>query len=215
MLRRAAEAGWPILQQTAAAAVAWVIAIAVVDHESPFFAPIAAVVGLNATLGRRGSNAVRLLVGVGVGIVVGEIAVTVAGGGVWTLTAATFVAMVIAQLVDGTRIVTAQAAVSAIHLPKRVIEGGAVPIQTAPSPGPISSPVRIVPSVMLKMPGCDRSHAAFAAGQYWRAFASTARTPGMWAASPADWISDAPGQVRSCTHRNMPNVCAAAAISSD
>jgi uncharacterized membrane protein YgaE (UPF0421/DUF939 family) len=114
VLRRAAEAGWPILQQTAAAAVAWVIAVAVVDHESPFFAPVAAVVGLNATLGRRGSNAVRLLVGVAVGIVVGEIAVTVAGGGVWTLTAATFVAMVIAQLVDGARIVTAQAAVSAI-----------------------------------------------------------------------------------------------------
>ena len=29
-------------------------------------------------------------------------------------------------------------------------------------------------------------------------------TPGTWAARPAEWISDAPGQVRSCTHRNMP-----------
>ena len=32
---------------------------------------------------------------------------------------------------------------------------------------------------------------------------------------PAEWMSDAPGHVRSCTHRNMPNFWAAAAISSD
>jgi uncharacterized membrane protein YgaE (UPF0421/DUF939 family) len=113
-LRRAASAGWPILQQTAAAGIAWAVAASLLHRHSPFFAPIAAVVGLNATLGRRGANAVRLLVGVIVGIVVGELGVAVAGGGLWTLTAATFAAMVIAQLLDGARIVTAQAAVSAI-----------------------------------------------------------------------------------------------------
>jgi uncharacterized membrane protein YgaE (UPF0421/DUF939 family) len=113
-LRRTAAAGWPILQQTAAAASAWTIAVYALHRPSPFFAPIAAVVGLNATLGRRGSNAIRLLVGVLVGIVVGELAVVVAGGGVWTLTAATFIAMAAARLLDGTRIVIAQAAVSAI-----------------------------------------------------------------------------------------------------
>ena len=32
-------------------------------------------------------------------------------------------------------------------------------------------------------------------------------------AIPAEWMSDAPGQVRSWTQRNMPNFCAAAAIS--
>src|SRR4051794_23766552 len=87
-LHRTASAAWPILQQTAAAGVAWAIAVAVVDQPSPFFAPIAAVVGLNAVPGRRGSNVVRLLAGVLVGIVVGELAVAVAGGGLWTLTAA-------------------------------------------------------------------------------------------------------------------------------
>ena len=49
---------------------AWVIAKHVVDHHEPFFAPIAAVVALNAPLGERGLNAVRLLEGVVVGIVV-------------------------------------------------------------------------------------------------------------------------------------------------
>jgi uncharacterized membrane protein YgaE (UPF0421/DUF939 family) len=113
-LRRTAEELWPILQQTAAAAIAWTIAVYALHRSSPFFAPIAAVVGLNATLGRRGSNAVRLLVGVFVGIVVGELAIALAGGGVWTLAVATFVSMVIARLLDGARIVIAQAAVSAI-----------------------------------------------------------------------------------------------------
>lgn len=86
-LRRRAEAAlWPVLQQTAAAAAAWLIALQVVDHAAPFFARIAAVIGLNATLGRRGSNAVRLLLGVFVGIIVGQEAVI--GGGVGSLTPA-------------------------------------------------------------------------------------------------------------------------------
>jgi hypothetical protein len=113
-VRHAAETTWPIVQQTAAAAIAWALAVWVLHRDSPFFAPIAAVIGLNATLGRRGSNAVRLLVGVLLGITVGEVAVTVAGGGIWTLTVATFVAMVLANLLDGARIVVAQAAISAI-----------------------------------------------------------------------------------------------------
>jgi uncharacterized membrane protein YgaE (UPF0421/DUF939 family) len=57
---------------------------------------------------------VRLLVGVGVGILMGELAVAVVGGGVGTLALGVFTAMLVAQLIDGSRIVVAQAAVSAI-----------------------------------------------------------------------------------------------------
>lgn len=114
-IRRWAIGMWPLVQQTAAAAAAWVIAVRLVGQEPPpFFAPIAAVVALNATLGQRGSNALRLLVGAVVGVVVGQIAVAVAGGGVWTLTVAAFCAMAVARLIDGARIVTAQAAIGAI-----------------------------------------------------------------------------------------------------
>ena len=48
---------WPLAQQSAAAVIAWLIAARMAGHEDPFFAPVAAVIGLNATLGRRGSNA--------------------------------------------------------------------------------------------------------------------------------------------------------------
>lgn len=114
VLRRWAGSVWPIAQQTAAAVAAWVIAVRFAGHPEPFFAPIAAIVGLNVTLGRRGSNAVRLLIGVVVGIAVAELVVEFAGGGVWTLALATFFAMLIARAVDDQPIVVAQAAVSAV-----------------------------------------------------------------------------------------------------
>src|SRR5579859_3253650 len=86
---------------------------------------------------------------------------------------------------------------------------------TAPRPRLVRHSVCIEPSVMRKMPGKRSSHGRLAAGTYWREFDSMADTPGTCAASPAEWISDAPGQLRSCTHRNMPYLRAAAAISSD
>jgi uncharacterized membrane protein YgaE (UPF0421/DUF939 family) len=114
VLHRWWYSAWPIAQQTAAAVLAWVIAVQFAGHPDPFFAPIAAIVGLNATLGRRGSNAVRLLIGVVVGIAVAELVVEFAGAGVLTLAMATFFAMLIARAVDDERIVVAQAAVSAV-----------------------------------------------------------------------------------------------------
>ncbi|WP_170177707.1 FUSC family protein [Thermomonospora umbrina] len=105
---------WPVLQSTAAATLAWLIATTVIGNAQPFFAPIAAVVALNVARGGRGSNAVRLLTGTGVGIVVAEIALWIGSVDTWTLAIATFTAMSIAVLIDGTRIVIAQAAGSAI-----------------------------------------------------------------------------------------------------
>jgi Fusaric acid resistance protein-like len=113
-LRRLAANAWPLLQSTLAATAAWVLANWLGDHRDPFFAPMAAVVALNASRGERGSNAVRLLVGVVVGIVAGELAVGALGGGYGTLTVATFAAMVVAVALGGARVMTAQAATGAI-----------------------------------------------------------------------------------------------------
>src|SRR5690349_18886946 len=82
-----------------------------------------------------------------------------------------------------------------------------------PRPGPPMSAVRMYPSVILKMPGKRSCHRALAAGTYSRAFASMPATAGTRAEMPTDWISDAPGHVRSCTHTNILYFCAAAAIS--
>jgi hypothetical protein len=113
-LQRVLADGWPLLQRTGAATVAWLIAKYAVDHPEPFFAPIAAVVALNTSLGERGLNAVRLLQGVVLGIVVGELTLAVLGGSVEALALATFAAMAAARALGGARIAVAQAAVSAI-----------------------------------------------------------------------------------------------------
>jgi hypothetical protein len=103
-----------IFQGTAAATLAWIIARFVANNHEPFFAPIAAVVALNASPGERGSNAVRLLIGVFVGILVGDATIYTIGREYWSLSLAVFVAMAIAKALGGVRIVNAQAAASAI-----------------------------------------------------------------------------------------------------
>lgn len=112
--RRVADAAWPLVQGTAAAVIAWSIARYALDHEEPFFAPVAAVIALNATVGERGLNAVRLMQGVVVGIIVGELTLAALGGEPGSLALATFVAMTIAVALGGARITVAQAAVGAI-----------------------------------------------------------------------------------------------------
>jgi hypothetical protein len=111
---RVVDAAWPLLQATAAAVIAWVIARYGLDHAEPFFAPVAAVIALNATMGERGLNAVRLLQGVIVGIVVGELTLAGLGDQAGAIALATFVAMAIAVALGGARITVAQAAVGAI-----------------------------------------------------------------------------------------------------
>ncbi|WP_236519687.1 FUSC family protein [Sandaracinus amylolyticus] len=103
-----------LVPKTLAATVSWFIALLVADHAEPFFAPIAAVVALNAPLGYRGVNAVRVVTGIVIGIVVGTAAFRIVGGGYGTLTLATFAAMVIATIVGGARPVVGQSASGAI-----------------------------------------------------------------------------------------------------
>ena len=113
-LRRLAADIWPLLQGAAAATAAWVIAKYVLDHQQPFFAPMAALIALNTSLGERGLNALRLLHGVFVGIVVGEITLAALGGGSGSLAIAVFAATALARALGGRRIVIAQAAAGAI-----------------------------------------------------------------------------------------------------
>jgi uncharacterized membrane protein YgaE (UPF0421/DUF939 family) len=112
--QRLAANAWPILQAAVAATAAWTIASRVVEHRQPFFAPIAAVASLNAARGERGPNALRVVLGVLLGILVGEAAVSVGGDGYGSLGGATLVAMVAALAISGERLVVGQAAIAAI-----------------------------------------------------------------------------------------------------
>ncbi|MFM9372827.1 FUSC family protein [Streptomyces sp. Da 82-17] len=103
-----------MLQQAVAATLSWWIARIVFDHHLPLFAPIATLVALNTALGGRGTNAVRVVFGVVIGVVVGQAAFTLLGAGTTAVGVAVLCALLVALAVDGERITMAQAAVGAV-----------------------------------------------------------------------------------------------------
>ncbi len=71
-LGRLRVAWWPILQTALAAGAAWYIAHDLLGHAQPFFAPIAAAIALGATARQRGRRALQMILGVCLGIAIGE-----------------------------------------------------------------------------------------------------------------------------------------------
>ncbi|MBS1869885.1 MAG: FUSC family protein [Actinobacteria bacterium] len=110
-LRRAAL---PIAQATLAAGAAWFVARHVIDHPHPFFAPIAAVISVGASFLERGRRTAELVVGVALGIAVGDILIAGIGVGTLQMMLVVALAMAAAVLVGGGPLLITQAAVSAV-----------------------------------------------------------------------------------------------------
>src|SRR3954447_18153863 len=105
--------GWTA-QAAIAAGIAWELARRIPGHPQPFFAPIAAVIALGAERGRRGRQAIDMMVGVTLGILIGAGVGAVVGGGGWQVVVATAVTLVFATGAGAPRIIRIQAAASAI-----------------------------------------------------------------------------------------------------
>jgi uncharacterized membrane protein YgaE (UPF0421/DUF939 family) len=104
----------PILQSAVAASLAWLVATELIGHDTPFFAPIAAVITLGLTVGERRSRAVELAIGVAVGIAIADLLVVLIGTGAWQIGIVVALAMVGATLVGGGPLLASQAAASAV-----------------------------------------------------------------------------------------------------
>jgi uncharacterized membrane protein YgaE (UPF0421/DUF939 family) len=104
----------PILQTAVAAAVAWFLATEVVGHETPFFAPISAVITLGLTVGERRRRAIEIGIGVSVGIAIADLLVAGIGTGTWQVGVVTGLAMLAATLVGGGPLLATQAGASAV-----------------------------------------------------------------------------------------------------
>jgi uncharacterized membrane protein YgaE (UPF0421/DUF939 family) len=104
----------PIVQAALAAGLSWLVAVHVVDHRAPFFAPVAAVVCLGMTLGQRLRRTIELIVGISLGVGVGDLLISAIGTGPWQIAVVVALAMSVAVLLDGGAVITGQAAVSAI-----------------------------------------------------------------------------------------------------
>lgn len=104
-----------LAQSAVAAAISWEIALQLPNTNGhPFFAPMAAAIALNAEQGRRGRQAIEMMTGVSLGILIGAIAIEIGGSGVWQILVVTFVALAIATAAGASRMVRGQSATSAL-----------------------------------------------------------------------------------------------------
>ncbi|NKY56385.1 FUSC family protein [Nocardia flavorosea] len=104
----------PILQCSLAAALAWFLAKDVVGHPLPFFAPTAAIVSIGTAFGARLRRSLELVVGVALGIGVGDLFISQVGTGVWQIALVVAAAMALAIFLDGGPIIGIQASGSAV-----------------------------------------------------------------------------------------------------
>ena len=113
-LRRLRSSALPIVQCGLAAGAAWLVAHDLVGHERPFFAPIAAVISLGVSLGGRLRRAVELVVGVSLGVLVGDLLISEIGSGWWQIALVVMLAVGAAVFADGGTLLVNQAGASAV-----------------------------------------------------------------------------------------------------
>lgn len=104
----------PLLQTAVAAGLAWFVAHDLLGHRTPFFAPIAAVIAIGVVPGNHTRRAIEIVLGVGLGIAIGDLLISAIGRGAPQLAFVVLLAMVGAVLLGGSALVVSQAAASAV-----------------------------------------------------------------------------------------------------
>jgi uncharacterized membrane protein YgaE (UPF0421/DUF939 family) len=108
-----ANAGW-VAQAAVATAAAWVLAHVIFGHERPIFAPVAALIGVSASLGQRRRSAIEMVIGVALGIGIADALVGLIGTGPAQIAAVVCGAMVVAIAFGGSTVLVGEAAASAL-----------------------------------------------------------------------------------------------------
>lgn len=103
--------GWHIAQCAVAAAVSWGLAREVLGHPQPFFAPVAAIVSLGLSYRQRLQRVAQVTAGVALGVLIGDLFVSVFGTGPLQVLVVVAVAMVLALLLDAGPLLVTQAGV--------------------------------------------------------------------------------------------------------
>ena len=73
-----ANAVW-LAQAAIATSVAWILAQQLFGHERPIFAPVAALIGVSASLGQRRRAAVEMVIGIALGVGIADALVVLIG----------------------------------------------------------------------------------------------------------------------------------------
>ncbi|MDO5097446.1 MAG: FUSC family protein [Corynebacterium sp.] len=107
--------GWLyIIQAAVAAGLSYWVAAHVVGNPDPFFAPMATIIVLSTTGGERFRRAMELVVGVSVGVGIGDLMIAFIGSGVWQIAVAVAVAIAFGRFLDKGVLVANQAAFASV-----------------------------------------------------------------------------------------------------
>ncbi|MCA1781320.1 MAG: FUSC family protein [Intrasporangiaceae bacterium] len=82
-------------------------------HEQPFFAAVAAILCLGLSFGQRVTRVVEVAVGVFLGVLTGDVFVTLFGSGPWQIALAVFIAMSVALWLGARTLMVMQAGIQA------------------------------------------------------------------------------------------------------
>lgn len=106
----------PTLQTAVATGLSWEICVRLLDHPRPIFAAIVAIVAMGFASGRRGRAAVLLVIGVALGIGIGDVLVRVLDRGGVQIAVVVFVAMTVTLFLTREPLVVVQSGISAALL---------------------------------------------------------------------------------------------------
>jgi uncharacterized membrane protein YgaE (UPF0421/DUF939 family) len=122
--RRLATRALFIVQCGLGAGLAWWFASVVMNHPTPFFAPVTAIICLGMSYGQRLQRVGQVMVGVAVGVFVGDLFVHVLGSGVWQLMLVVILAMGVAAFLGAGLLLVTQAGVQSAIVTTLIAQPG-------------------------------------------------------------------------------------------
>jgi uncharacterized membrane protein YgaE (UPF0421/DUF939 family) len=97
-----------------AAGASWFIATKLLHHHQPVFAPVSAIIVLDIAVGQRFRRTFELVLGVALGIAIGDALIYEIGTGPWQLALVVALATILSVYIAGTPAVVAQASSSSV-----------------------------------------------------------------------------------------------------
>lgn len=105
-----------VLQLTVAATFAYGFCVYVLGHSAPFFAAVAAVVGIGPMMDRRLRRSMEIGCGAVLGVLFGDLFVHIFGSGLWQLTVMLFTAVCLGMFMNSGAIFVTQLGVQSIYI---------------------------------------------------------------------------------------------------
>jgi uncharacterized membrane protein YgaE (UPF0421/DUF939 family) len=123
-LHRLRQRAFFILQCGLGAGAAWWIANDLLHHYQPFFAPVTAMICLGMSYGQRLRRVADVMLGVAVGVLVGDVFIHYFGSGVWQIVLVAGIAMSLATLLGAGMLLITQAGLQAVIVTTLVAQPG-------------------------------------------------------------------------------------------